>query len=362
MYRKGVLRSVSLALAIAAAGLPLSATGAARAADSSTASKSSADKATTANHSPQPTPSLDSVEWTGPGISLDNLRGKTVVILPFVTWCPKCNVWAPEMLDQISTAIKDKPVVVIAVATDVDAAQGKAFIVKKGLTGLNVFYGANPKMNEQLGLEAANLWNYAWINPQGAVKTKGAAGASLPNGDKKEFIVPRQINTASDLGKFEFMTPEMSPAVKEIVWSIELGDVATLVKVSQKRNLRGLAKDDQDELAAMSTKFLDGQVSAAKELASGDIPKRIQAYDKASRVSAAFASTSQGKEAKKIATELTSDSSFRRELTARKLYDQGVAKAAGDDAKLAKNMHVVAQRFPDTYFGGLAKQAIESEK
>ena len=76
---------------------------------------------------PNITASLDSVEWAGPGVSLDDLRGKTTVVMPFVTWCPKCNAWAPEMLDQISKAIKDKPVVVVAVATDVDAAQGKSF-------------------------------------------------------------------------------------------------------------------------------------------------------------------------------------------------------------------------------------------
>jgi hypothetical protein len=217
-------------------------------------------------------------------------------------------------------------------------------------------------MNEELSVEAAHLWNYAWIDPQGAVKAKGAAGVTQTEGDKKEFIIARQINSSKDLGKFEFLTPDMSPAVKEIVWSIELGDVSTLIKVSQPKNLRGLPKEDQQALSSMSVKFLNGRVSAAKELVTGDVPKKLGAFDKASRLSAAFASTPQGKEAKKIVADLTSDASFRQELSARKLYDQSVVKSHGDDVKLAKNMHIVAQRFPDTYYGGLAKQAAESGK
>jgi hypothetical protein len=161
------------------------------------------------------------------------------------------------------------------------------------------------------------------------------------------------------LGKLQFLTAEMSPAVKSLVWPIEMGDVATLVKVSQPRNLRGLPKEDQQSLQEMSTKFLDEQIASAKELVTGDIPKKIEGFGKASQISVAFGSTAQGKEAKKIVLDLNGDAAFRKELAARKLYEQSVAKSGGDDVKLAKTLHVVVQRFPETYYGGLAKQKIE---
>ena len=304
-------------------------------------------------------PSLASVQWAGPGVSLDNLKGKTTVVMPFVTWCPKCNVWAPEMIEQVKKAIEGKPVVLVAVATDVDAAQGRSFIVKKGLTGPNVVYGANPKMNEELGLDPANLWNYIWIDREGKVRNKGAAGSFFPQGEKKEYALARQIDDAKDLGKLQFVSAGMSPAIKDLVWPIELGNMAAFVKVSQPKNLRGLAKEDQQALQDMSTRFLDEQLAAAKELASGDVPKKIEGFNKASQIGAAFASTSQGKEAKKIVLDLNGDAGFRKELAARRLYDQSVVKSGGDDARLTKALHVVVLRYPDTFYGDLAKQKID---
>ena len=47
---------------------------------------------------------LDGVAWIGPGVSLPDLRGKTVVVLTYVTWCPKCNVWAPDLFRQLGSS------------------------------------------------------------------------------------------------------------------------------------------------------------------------------------------------------------------------------------------------------------------
>ena len=55
-------------------------------------------------------PSLDGVSWHGPSTTLDALAGKTVVVLTYVTWCPKCNEWSPNLFDQLRTAVEDKPV------------------------------------------------------------------------------------------------------------------------------------------------------------------------------------------------------------------------------------------------------------
>ena len=63
-------------------------------------------------------PSLDGVTWADQSVTFDGLRGKTVVVLVYATWCPQCNSWSGEFLSQLKTAIQDKPVVVLAIYAD----------------------------------------------------------------------------------------------------------------------------------------------------------------------------------------------------------------------------------------------------
>src|SRR5271157_2026468 len=61
---------------------------------------------------------LDEVHWVGPAGTLEGLRGKTVVLIDYATWCPICNKWSGEVCKQIRQAIADKPVVVLAINND----------------------------------------------------------------------------------------------------------------------------------------------------------------------------------------------------------------------------------------------------
>ena len=47
--------------------------------------------------------SLGAVQWKGPTPSLESMRGKTVVLLIYATWCPKCNAWSGDFLGQLLT-------------------------------------------------------------------------------------------------------------------------------------------------------------------------------------------------------------------------------------------------------------------
>src|SRR5262245_32640399 len=68
-------------------------------------------------------PSLGPVTWAGQGTTFDSLKGKTVLVLTYVTWCPKCNAWSGEVVSGLNKAIADKPVVVLAISTDTPAAK-----------------------------------------------------------------------------------------------------------------------------------------------------------------------------------------------------------------------------------------------
>ena len=53
-------------------------------------------------------PSLASVQWAGRPASFAALKGKTVVVLVYAKWCPKCNAWSGEFFTQLKEAVKDK--------------------------------------------------------------------------------------------------------------------------------------------------------------------------------------------------------------------------------------------------------------
>ena len=103
-------------------------------------------------------------------------------------------------------------------------------------------------------------------------------------------------------------------------------------------------------LVGMQSHFLDERLASAKELSTGDVPKRIEAFDTASQLAAHFRTTAQGKEAVKIAASLNADAAFRKELSARNQYNLAMNKSGGDDVKLAKLLRAVSVHFGDTYY------------
>jgi hypothetical protein len=303
--------------------------------------------------------SLSGIQWIGPGLS-ETAAGKTTVVMSYVTWCPICAGWAPELISQLKTASENKPVVIVAIVTDVGAAAGKDFIVKKGLVGPNVLYGAAPNMDAALGLDKKNLWNYAMVDPTGKVAERGPAGSYYAGGAAKNFVLPQKVAASKDLGKFDFLTPDMSATVKSIVWQLEMGNLSILPQIAQPKNLRGLSKDEQKSLAEMSEKFLDGQVATIKDLSAGEMPQRLQAFEKATALATYFRSTPQGKDAGKTVADFQKDAEFRREVTAKKMYLADHAKAGGNEMQLAKLLRGLVTHFGDTYYGGLAKQEADA--
>ncbi len=61
---------------------------------------------------------LQGVRWAGPAVTLDGLKGKTVVVLDYATWCPICNKWSLDLCKQLKAAVTNRPVVVLAIDTD----------------------------------------------------------------------------------------------------------------------------------------------------------------------------------------------------------------------------------------------------
>ncbi len=306
----------------------------------------------------QAIPSFSGVSWEGAGASLDDLKGKTVVVLTYVTWCPICNGWAPEMLSQVQAATKDKPVIVLAVSTDTPPAKAKQYMTDKGFTGPNILHGYEPQLAKSFGF-TNEFFNYAIIGPQGDVISSGNAGSFFPSGDSKTFVLAKEFEKVRDFGKFRFIDTTMSSGLQEMLWPMELGYIAE-VQRSLKKAEKSLTPADREKLKTSMGQFLDDELKAAQELAAGDASQKIEALDRASFLSSNFKAASQGKEAKKVLAELTKDKSLKKEIGAKKIYEQSMQ--VPDPDRRVVMLEKAARQFPDTYYGDLADKAAKAAK
>ena len=211
--------------------------------------------------------SLDGVAWEGAGVRLDQLKGKTVVVVTYVTWCPICNKWAPELLSSLNQAIKDKPVVVLAISTDTPPAKAKEFMDRAGLAGPNVLNGYDPNLAKSFGFEN-EFYNYAVVGPTGEMTDSGNFGHTYETGGKKHSSVQRELEPPHELGKLQFIDADMSPELKEMLWPMELGFVAD-VQRSLKRAEKTLKSEDRALLKATTECFLDDELKAARTVVGG---------------------------------------------------------------------------------------------
>ncbi len=91
-----------------------------------------------------PSSSFASVKWAGPAVSIDALRGKTVLVLIYATWCPKCNEWSGELFTQLKKTVKDKPIIILAINTDYSPRGVKEYLTARGFFALNILHGYDP--------------------------------------------------------------------------------------------------------------------------------------------------------------------------------------------------------------------------
>ncbi len=316
------------------------------------------DSPTHAAGTGKPIPSLSGVSWEGAGATFDDLKGKTVVVLTYVTWCPICNGWAPEMLSQVQEATKDKPVIVLAVSTDTPPAKAKEYMQNKGFTGPNILHGYEPKLAKSFGFDN-EFFNYAIVGPQGDLVASGNAGSAFQGADGKKFVLPKEFEKIKDFGKFRFVDTSMSAGLQEMLWPMELGYIAE-VQRSLKKAEKTLKPDDREKLKASMEQFLDDELKSAQELAEGDASQKIEALGKSSFLATNFKSNAQGKEAKKVLAELTKDKSLKKEISAKKMYDQSMQ--VPDPDRRVVMLEKAARQFPDTHYGELADKAARAAK
>lgn len=296
-------------------------------------------------------PSLGSVVWAERGTTFEALNGKTVVVLTYVTWCPKCNAWSGDVVGGLGKAIVDKPVVVLAISTDTLPVKAQAYMAERQFVGPQILHGYDPTIARRLGF-SNEFFNYAIVSPEGKFVNAGNASSFYPVGGGKVYSPEYDLKARPDLGQFRFLKDGMSATLKELIFPMELGTFPSSAETTRLK--RGLKADDRKAFDEMLGSFLDEQLADAQRLAEGETADKLAAFDTATFLSSTYKATEQGKKARKLLAELNKDKDLKKELAAKRLFDDCLKQAAGDTARQAELLRSVAKKFPGTHYATLA--------
>ena len=303
-------------------------------------------------------PSLDAVKWMGPGTSYANLRGKSVLLMVYATWCPICNGWSGEMLGQLKEAIQGKPLVVLAIFADPRNPPKIDYLAERKFIGPNILHGYDLSMPKRLGFES-ELWKFALIDSKGQLVKKGEAGSFYSNEKPRQFVLPKALASSNNLGEFNVLSPDLPQSVAEILWPLELGAGASENSLLKAR--KQLDAESQAKFNTAVRSYLKRQGRQIEELSQGELDERLEAYEKASALAAGFKTAAEGKKARQLLNDFLSDPQFKRELAAKQSYEKSVQQAQVQPNLHNKLMQAVAKRFKGTHYGELAAKGLEEK-
>lgn len=292
------------------------------------------------------------VRWAGPAVSLDQLRGKTTLVLVYASWCPKCNAWSGELFAQLKEAVQNKPIVILAIYADKSPEDAQTYVTQRGFVAPNIIHGYDPTMPQKLGF-SDNLFRYVLFDAEGRNKANGSAGGYFEDGPRKRFALPEELARVRPTGEFKVLTENMSEPVAQLLWPFELG-MGSEAALTKARST--LSADQKKELDAAIERYLDAQLGEIRAGYKGEPAVRLAAYDKAFALSNGFRASAQSKKAREVIAFLEKDDAFRRELAAKKAYEACAAKT-GPNVKRDQLFRAVAKRFEGTHYGQLAQEA-----
>jgi thiol-disulfide isomerase/thioredoxin len=290
---------------------------------------------------------LEGVRWIGPAVTLEGLRGKTVLLIDYATWCPICNKWSLEVCKQIKESIADKPVVVLAINTDETLGDVKPYLAARDFLGPNIVHGYDPGIAKRNDLP--DLWGYMVIDSKGKIIGKGNVGAYSGGDDNPVYVLPKKLQKRTDFGEFMVIDAKMSDDVKNALWPMELG-------LAAGANLRKFKGEQKQQVDAALAKYGVKQLENIHKLAEGDVASQFAAYDRAAALGLQLKGSGSAKEAKKVALSLEADSAFKRELAAKKAYERW-EKMPANSSNRATALKTLIKRFDGTFYGDKAKEA-----
>jgi peroxiredoxin len=298
--------------------------------------------------------------------SLENLRGKIVIVLFYQSWCPICNRWAPTLVKQMQEQYGDQSqYVLIGLKTDGGSPEdAKAFLTGKGADDASwIFASDNEQVYYASVIKDTPLWGYAVISPDGELTDKGKAGSAYTGRETQEFVLPSR---RKDFDK-QFATAKKSFLPEGKSYS---SDVKTAIKmVEQGRFLSALngarkaggipGKELEGDIVALLTERVNRYEQQARDAASQE---RYAAFMTLRTMSAQMKGIAPGKAAQKVVSELSKDKAIQREQKAEQAWislTAAVEKQPPEkrQAALVASAPAFIKAFEGTHFSRIAEQS-----
>jgi peroxiredoxin len=299
--------------------------------------------------------------------SLDNLRGKIVIVLFYQSWCPICNKWAPNLVKQMQTQYGDQShYVLIGMKTDGGSPEdAKSFLTEKGADGASwIFASDNEQAYYASVINDTPLWGYAVISPDGEITDKGKAGTFYTGGQTQEFVLPgrkkdfdKQFSTA----KKSFL-PEGKTYAAELKNAVKLAETGRFVSaLVSARSAGGIpGKEFEGDIMTLLGERVTRYEQQARDTNNS---ARYSAFMSLRDMSAQMKTLAPGKAAQKIVSELNKDKSIQREQKAEQAWLSLMAAVGKQppekrQAALAANVPAYVKAYDGTYFAQLAQKSV----
>ena len=131
---------------------------------------------------------------SGQRITLDDLKGKVVLLDFWATWCPPCREALPHMR-QIAKKFDGQPLVIVSVSLDSDEQKWKDYVANNGMTWLNYRDGGfTGSISKLFGVEA--IPHTFTIDPDGILQDEHIGDASVEGKLKKLIARARELQVA----------------------------------------------------------------------------------------------------------------------------------------------------------------------
>ncbi|HKV05534.1 MAG TPA: redoxin domain-containing protein [Candidatus Acidoferrales bacterium] len=131
---------------------------------------------------------------TGQRVTLDDLKGKVVLLDFWATWCEPCREALPHMR-AIAKKFEGEPLVIMSVSLDSDQQKWKDYVVSNGMTWTNYCDGGfTGPISRLFGVEA--IPHTFTIDPDGILQDEHIGDASVEGKLKKLIARARELQVA----------------------------------------------------------------------------------------------------------------------------------------------------------------------
>ena len=131
----------------------------------------------------------------GQHLSLDDMKGKVVLIDFWATWCGPCREALPHM-QQIARKFEGQPLVILSVSLDSEENKWKEFVAKNGMTWLNCrdgrFDGPMAKLFDVHAIPQTFT-----IDADGVLQDEHVGDAAIEGKLKKQIARARELEAAA---------------------------------------------------------------------------------------------------------------------------------------------------------------------